>query len=206
MKLGILGGTFDPIHLGHLLIAEEARVTLELDEVVFIAAGQPWMKEGAPISDARHRLSMVRLAVGANPFFHVSALEIDRTGPTYTVDTLEELQSQADHDRHMYLILGMDSLKGLPRWERSESLLKLCTLVAVPRPGHHKREMGFLDDIQPGASTEVVLLESPEVDISGTEIRRRVSEGLPVRYMVPEGVERYIYSHGLYISSDGTGT
>ena len=205
MKLGILGGTFDPIHLGHLLIAEQARATLGLDEVLFITAGQPWMKEGTPISDARHRLSMVRMAVGSNPFFHASALEIDRPGPTYTVDTLEELHHEADSDTQLYLVLGVDSLKTLSRWEKPERLLELCTLVAAARPGHAARDLGFIDDIQPGASQKVAQLDRPEVDISGTEIRRRVSHGLSVRYQVPENVERYIYSHGLYRDVNGTG-
>ena len=205
MKLGILGGTFDPIHLGHLLIAEQARATLGLDEVLFITAGQPWMKEGTPISDARHRLSMVRLAVGANPFFHASAIEIDRPGPTYTVDTLEELRREAESDAQLYLVLGADSLKNLSRWKSPELLIQLCTLVAAPRPGHADRDLGFIDDIQPGASQKLAILEGPEVGISGAEIRRRVSQGLSVRYQVPEDVERYIYSHGLYRNVEGTG-
>ena len=205
MKLGILGGTFDPIHLGHLLIAEQARATLGLDEVLFITAGQPWMKEGTPISDARHRLSMVRMAVGSNPFFHASALEIDRPGPTYTVDTLEELHREADSDTQLYLVLGVDSLKTLSLWEKPERLLELCILVAAARPGHAARDLGFIDDIQPGASQKVAQLDRPEVDISGAEIRRRVSHGLSVRYQVPENVERYIYSHGLYRDVNGTG-
>ena len=205
MKLGILGGTFDPIHLGHLLIAEQARATLGLDEVLFITAGQPWMKEGTPISDARHRLSMVRLAVGSNPFFHAPAGEIDRPGPTYTVDTVEELLSEADNGAQLYLVLGVDSLKNLSRWKSPGRLLELCTLVAAPRPGHADRDLGFIDEIQPGGSQKVALLEGPEVDISGAEIRRRVSQGLSVRYQVPEDVERYIYSHGLYRNVDGPG-
>ena len=198
MRIGLLGGTFDPIHMGHLLIGEEARVQLDLDEVVFIPAGLPWMKEGTGTSPAHHRLNMVRLAIGANPFFRASSLEVDRPGPTYTLDTLQELQGDTADADQVYLILGIDSVNEVHRWKEPARILELCTLVAVPRVGAHDMDLGSLSAIHPSASEKVVVLEGPWVDVSGTEIRRRVASGLSVRYQVPEEVERYVYRYGLY--------
>ena len=198
MRVGIIGGTFDPIHTGHLLIAEEARVSLGLEEVVFIPTGQPWMKSDMRLSPPQHRLSMVRLAIASNPFFRASTVEIDRPGPTYTLDTLEEMHREAGGKIDFYFILGMDSLVEFHRWKEPAEILELCTLVTALRPGSRDHDLGFLDVIRPAASEKVVLLEGPAVDITGTEIRRRVAQGLPVRYQVPEEVERSIHRYGLY--------
>ena len=198
MRTGILGGTFDPIHIGHLLIGEEARVHLDLDEVVFIPTGLPWMKEGNLLSPSHHRLNMVRLAIESNPFFRASSLEIDRPGPTYTLDTIQELQRDVPDANDWYFILGIDSLKEFHRWKEPARILELCTLVAVPRPGSHDMDLGSLSAIHPSASQKVVVLEGPSVEISGAEIRRRVASGLSVRYQVREEVERYVYRYRLY--------
>ena len=191
MKAGILGGTFDPIHLGHLMVAEEARIKLGLEEVVFIPTGQPWMKAGRPLSPSHHRLNMVRLAIASNPFFRVSPMEIERPGPSYAVDTLRELHQEAGGHGEFYFILGIDSLKEFVNWKEPEVVLELATLVAVPRPGFEYPEPS-------SASGRAIRLDGPVIGISGTEIRRRVAEALSVRYQVPEAVEVYMYRYGLY--------
>ncbi len=198
MKLGIMGGSFDPIHMGHLLIAEEARVQLGMEEVVFIPTGQPWMRECGPISPPHHRVNMVRLALACNPFFRLSDVEIERPGPTYTVDTLEEMKRQGSSEEDLYFILGTDSLKEFHRWKQPARILELCTLVTAPRQGCQEVDLSFLTSIDAGASRKVVLLKGPGVDVSGTEIRRRLGRGISVRYQVPETVERYIHRYGLY--------
>ena len=198
MKVGILGGTFDPIHIGHLIIAEEARERLGLEEVIFIPTGQPWMKAGFQISPAHHRLEMVKLTIESNPFFRASAMEIERHGPTYTLDTLLDLRKELSASAQILFILGLDSLQELHRWREPERILDLCTLVAVTRPGFQDADPRFLDSVIPGLSERIVLLESPLIDVSGTEIRRRVAKGKSIRYQVPRTVEEYIQKHGLY--------
>ena len=136
MRVGILGGTFDPVHLGHLTLAEEARVQLNLDQVLFIPAGQPWLKEGQQLSPAKDRLQMVRLAVASNPHFRVSAAEVERSGPTYTVDTLKALKDLLDLDTELFFILGLDAMEHFSRWKEPESLLEMCQWAVVERPGH----------------------------------------------------------------------
>jgi nicotinate-nucleotide adenylyltransferase len=195
MRVGLAGGTFDPIHLGHLIIAEEARVRLGLDEVVFIPAGQPWMKADRSLTPPRHRLNMVRLATASNPFFCVSSIEIDRSGPTYTVDTIRELGRESVGGHDLYFILGIDSLRGFHRWKEPEAILELCTLVTAPRPGYQDNDFAPPVNIPP---EKLVSLEGPGVEISSTEIRWRVALGLSVRYWVPEEVERYIHQYSLY--------
>jgi nicotinate-nucleotide adenylyltransferase len=198
VRLGIFGGTFDPIHIGHLIIAEEARVRLGLDEVLFIPAGQPWLKADRPITEARHRLAMAELAVASNPCFRASDVEVARPGPSYTVDTLAELRRKLGPDADIYLILGLDSLRQLSRWHRPERVLEMCTVVGISRPGAEDFDPSTLDAISPGASSKVILLRVPLIDISGTDIRQRVAAGLSIKYRVPEDVEAYIYEQGLY--------
>ena len=205
MRFGIIGGSFDPIHLGHLLIAEEARVRLDLAEVVFIPAGLPWMKQETPMSPAHHRLNMVRLAISSNPFFTASSREVDREGPTYTVDTLEELHRDNGDHQDLYFILGVDALQQLHLWKDPLRILELCTLVAAPRPGADVLDLRFLEDIGPSAKEELVLLEGPPVGISATEIRRRAASGLSIQYQVPQEVERYIHRYRLYTEREGMG-
>jgi nicotinate-nucleotide adenylyltransferase len=198
VRVGVVGGTFDPIHLGHLLMAEEARVRLDLDEVIFIPAGQPWMKSDSELSPAHHRFNMARLGVEPNPFFRASSMEIDRPGPTYTVETLSELHREARGEDDYYFVLGADSLAHFHSWKEPGRIMELCTLVAAPRPGREDSDLGNLDAIRPGASEKLVVLAGPAVDISGTCIRHRSSLGLSVRYQVPEQVERYMHRYGLY--------
>ena len=205
MNLGVLGGTFDPIHLGHLLVAEEARSRLKMARVLFMPAGVPWLRAEQLISPSHHRLAMVRLAVANNPNLEASALEIERPGDTYTVDTLEELRRRLGQETAIYFILGRDSVSQLPRWREPKRLLELCHLVIVDRPGHLDVDLSALDETTPGASQRLTRLGGPLVGISGTEIRKRVAQGLTIRYWVPEAVEEYIYRHGLYRGGEGQG-
>ena len=157
----------------------------------------PWMKEGDPPSSSYHRLNMVRLAVDSNPFFRASSLEIDRPGPTYTVDTLDQMHQDSGDKDDLYFILGIDSYRKFHTWKEPARVLELATLIAVTRPGHLQLDLGPLSD-NSAAPEKVVVLEGLLVDISGTEIRRRVSLSLTVRYQVPDEVERYIYHYSLY--------
>jgi nicotinate-nucleotide adenylyltransferase len=199
MKIGVLGGTFDPIHLGHLLIAEEAGTQLALDRVIFMPAGQPWLKDGKPLSDALHRVEMVRLAVADNPYFEVSLQEVDRPGPSYTVDTLEKLTGGLGAGNSIHFILGVDALHDFHRWKDPERILELSGLVVAPRPGHPGVNLtAFLAQF-PNAKGRVQTLQGPSISISGTEIRGRAKAGQPLGYLVPQPVADYIERHRLYV-------
>ncbi len=199
MKIGVLGGTFDPIHNGHIIVAEETRARLDLAEVLFVPAGQPWLKEDSPILAAEHRVQMIRLAIAEQPYFKLSTMEIERAGPSYTVDTITELQAQISAGDELCFILGWDSLAKLPLWREPSRLIKACRLVAVPRPGYPLPDLKFMEPKVPGLSQRVTLLEKPEVDIDATEIRNRVAQGLPIGNLVPEPVDEYIRQHKLYL-------
>ncbi|MBI4340034.1 MAG: nicotinate-nucleotide adenylyltransferase [Chloroflexi bacterium] len=204
MRLGILGGTFDPVHIGHLLVAEEARTRLGLEEVLFIPTGRPWLRAGEPISLGRDRLAMVGLAIDSNPFFRASDMELRRPGDTYTVDTLRALHAEYGGRRELYFILGMDTFEQLPRWREPDAILQLCHLVVVSRPGHGSAAVERVADRLGARLRErTVVIEGLEVGISGTDIRRRVAAGQSIRYRVPEPVRRYIAARGLYKRVEG---
>lgn len=198
MQVGILGGTFDPVHLGHLIIAEEARERLELDRVIFVPAGQPWLKAEQPVAPVWHRIRMAELAVASNPRFQVASNEVERAGPSYTVDTLEELRQKLGAETTLHFIMGMDALEQFHRWKEPERLLELCHLVVVNRPGHQAVDVGNVMPRYPQASGKVTLLSAPRIEISSTDIRRRAAQGISFRYQTPEAVEQYILEHGLY--------
>ncbi|MBN1152514.1 MAG: nicotinate-nucleotide adenylyltransferase [Dehalococcoidia bacterium] len=201
MRLGILGGTFDPVHAGHIFVAEEARIRLQLDKVLFIPAGNPWLKVSRTITPAAHRIEMVRLAIAKHEHFELSTMEVERGGPSYTVDTLEELRKQPEC-RDLYLLLGLDSFVELPQWKDAERIVALCTLVVVPRYGDNLPELGEVAQKVNGVSERnVLVLDSPMIGISSSGIRERIARGLPVDYLVPGAVERYIIAHGLYRGS-----
>ena len=202
MKVGIMGGTFDPIHIGHLIIAEEVRQGLGLDEVLFIPTGQPWMKEGRALSEGRHRLTMVRIAVASNPHFRVSSVEIDHPGPTYTVDTLTNVQKEITDQGQCYFILGTDSFCSFPQWKEPERILELCTLVVVGRPGYPDSGSAQRDPSLYTTEDRVIFLPVPWLEVSGTDIRRRVARDRSIRYLTPEQVEQYIYDNGLYSDAE----
>ncbi len=200
MRVGVLGGTFDPIHIAHLILAEEARVCLGLEEVVFVVAGRPWMKADYPVSSGELRLEMVRLAVAPNPFFRASAVEVDRPGPSYTVDTLETLRQEWGAEAEVYFLLGMDALADLPRWKEPERFLELCTPVVFDRPEHPRSALDEIEAQLPGLRNKLRFLDGPSIGVSSTDVRRRVAQGKSIRYLVPAQVERFITERGLYQS------
>lgn len=200
MNIGVLGGTFDPVHNGHLIVAEEVKTRLNLAEVIFVPAGQPWLKADRPISSAEHRLQMLRLALADKPRFKLSTIEIERAGPSYAIDTIAELQNKLGNGVELFFILGWDSLAELPQWRDASRLIKMCYLVAVPRPGCPRPKLKALEASIPGISQRVMLMKEPEIDISASAIRDRVARGLSVRHLVPEPVNRYIKEYKLYIT------
>ena len=203
-RIGVIGGTFDPIHYGHLAAAEEARVRVNLEKVLFSVAGLPPHKLDEEVTPAEHRLAMVQLGIFSNPDFELSRVDVDRSGPSYTVDTISILQEQWGQGAEMFFILGLDSLVEVPTWHQPERLIQLCHLVAVARPGFEV-DMRQLEDSVPGISSRVEIIGMPEVDISSSDLQRRVREGLPIRYQVPEEVERHIREHRLYQQSAESG-
>lgn len=193
-----MGGTFDPIHNGHLAIAGEAKAYLNLNETVFLPAGQPWMKSDRTISAAEHRTAMIRLAIQSRPDYKLSTMEIEHQGASFSVETLAKMKALAAEPSEFYFILGWDNLFKLPFWKEPHRLIELCYLVAAPRPGALRPNMKILEKDIPGISKRVILLEKPRLDISATQIRKNVAEGLPITGMVPAAVEEYIYQNGLY--------
>jgi len=199
MNIGVLGGTFDPIHIGHLILAEEARARLNLAEVLFVPAGQPWLRVDSPISPAEHRVEMVRLAIADKPYFKLSTMEIERVGPSYTVDTIAELKAQLGAEDELFFILGWDNLAELPQWNQPSRLITMCRLVAVPRPGYPPPDLKALEVLIPGLSQRVMLMDKPEIDISASVIRSRVAQGLPIHHLVPEPGEKNNKQRKLYV-------
>ncbi|HXF58035.1 MAG TPA: nicotinate-nucleotide adenylyltransferase [Actinomycetota bacterium] len=202
-RLGVMGGTFDPIHQGHLVTAEEARIEFDLDHVVFVPTGQPWMKTHRKVTPAEHRYLMVVIATASNPYFSVSRIEIDREGPTYTVDTLEELRRQSGPDTELFFITGADAILEIFRWKDPEEVLARAHFIAATRPGY---DLARFEREAPTSHPNVSVLDVPALAISSTDVRRRVAEGRSIRYLVPEGVRAYIEKFGLYRDPDGEGS
>lgn len=202
MKVGVLGGTFDPVHKGHLAIARETRMQLKLDQVIFMPAGQPWMKKNMPVSPAEHRLNMLKLAIRGNHFFKLSTIEMEHPGPSYAADSIAKLRSQLGAEDEVYFIMGWDSLAWLPVWREPERLISMCKIAAVPRPDYNKPDLKTMENKIRGLSQRVVMLDKPQIAISATEIRERVRQGLPIAHLVPKAVERYIREKGLYSDSE----
>lgn len=198
MEIGILGGTFDPIHLGHLVIAEAAREQLGLSKVIFIPAGEPWLKSDREISAPHHRLEMIRRAISDSAEFEVSPIETDRPGPSYSVDTLASLKRQFGPEGGLHFIVGSDALAGMPRWKDPAMLVSLCRIVAVRRADLPAADLSSLEREIPGISARTRFLDAPTIGISATDIRDRIRNGRSVRYLVPPPVEAYIRRHRLY--------
>ena len=196
-RLGVMGGTFDPIHHGHLVAASEVAHAFDLDEVVFVPTGQPWQKDDRKVSPSEDRYLMTVIATASNPRFSVSRVDIDRPGPTYTIDTLRELRSMRGEDAEFFFITGADALSKMMSWQDAADLFKLAHFVGVTRPGHRLSSAGLPSD-------QVSLVEIPALSISSTECRQRVAAGEPVWYLVPDGVVQYIAKRGLYCNGDGT--
>ncbi|MCB5990550.1 nicotinate-nucleotide adenylyltransferase [Janibacter melonis] len=185
-----MGGTFDPIHHGHLVAASEAQSLLDLDEVVFVPTGQPWQKAERTVSPPEHRYLMTVVATASNPRFTVSRVDIDRDGPTFTIDTLRDLRA-ARPDDELFFITGADALAQILSWKDADELFELAHFVGVTRPGYELSESGLPQD-------RVTLQEVPAMSISSTDCRDRVAEGEPVWYLVPDGVVQYINKYALY--------
>jgi nicotinate-nucleotide adenylyltransferase len=191
-KIGVMGGTFDPIHHGHLVAASEVAQSFDLDEVIFVPTGQPWQK--SDVSPSEHRYLMTVIATASNPRFTVSRVDIDRAGPTYTIDTLHELRSQRP-DAELFFITGADAIAQILSWRDHDELWELAHFVAVSRPGHDLSTAEL-------PTEDVSQLEIPALAISSTDCRERVQNGHPVWYLVPDGVVQYIAKHHLYRSKE----
>ncbi|MEY3028662.1 MAG: hypothetical protein RL198_59 [Actinomycetota bacterium] len=187
-RLGIMGGTFDPIHNGHLVAASEVAAALKLDEVIFVPTGQPSQKK--TVTESEHRYLMTVIATAANPRFTVSRVDIDRAGITYTIDTLRDLKSSYPHDE-LFFISGADAIAQILAWRDIDSAWALAHFVAVSRPGHAMQ-------LPAGSADKISVIEVPALSISSTDCRERVASGKPVWYLVPDGVVQYIGKHGLY--------
>jgi nicotinate-nucleotide adenylyltransferase len=190
-RIGVMGGTFDPIHNGHLVAASEVCHALALDEVIFVPTGQPWQKADRDVASAEDRFLMTVIATASNPLFTVSRVDIDRPGETYTVDTLRDLRAARGSAAEFFFIIGADALSGLPTWKHAEDLLTLAHFVGCTRPGHQLAGGVLLEG-------RYSLIEVPAVEVSSTGCRERVRAGLPIRYLVPDGVVEYIAKRGLY--------
>jgi len=198
MNIGVLGGTFDPVHSGHLLIAEKARLKLKLNLVIFVPAGQPYLKSSREITPAFHRVEMVKRAIADDANFELSTVEVDRNGPSYTVDTIEALQRRLGSGTSMYFLIGWDSLEEIHEWHEPARLVKLCKLVAVTRPGLKKPDLKSMESFISGITNNVVWLDIDPIDISSSDIREKVARGISIHGLVPESVERYIKKNKLY--------
>jgi nicotinate-nucleotide adenylyltransferase len=186
--------------MGHLVVAEEARIKLGLGDVLFVPAGQPWLKLDRNITPAVHRVEMVRRAVADNPHFKLCTLELERTGPSYTVDTLTMLRKQLGSEANLFFILGRDTLADLPLWKEPEKLVQLCRLVVAPRLG--SKDLKHLETAIPGLLDKVIQLDMPVIGISSSGIRQRIAQGLPIRYLVHPEVEKYITDQKIYPTSE----
>lgn len=195
-SLGVLGGTFDPIHHGHLAVAEDVRETLGLERLVLIPAAQPPHKPGRRIAPPAHRLAMVELAVAGNPALSVSAVEVERGGDSFTVDTLEELTAAGERD--LWFILSSEALAGFGAWRDPERILQLARLAVVQRPQSPAIGRDWAAAQFPGRANRIRFLPGPLLPISGSVVRRRVAAGRSIRYLVPDAVARYIADHALY--------
>jgi nicotinate-nucleotide adenylyltransferase len=195
-----MGGTFDPIHMGHLIAAEEARWRLKLDHVLFIPAGQPWLKAARSVSSVEDRREMVRLAITDYQKFKLSTVELDRPGPSYAADTIGLLRGELGPGAKLFFILGWDSLAELPHWKDPGRLIASCKLVVVPRTDCPAPDMASLEAKIPGLARSTIRLTMPLIGINSTDIRRRVTGGQSIKYLVPQAVERYIQKHRLYLS------
>ena len=201
MNIGILGGTFDPVHLGHLSIADAAMGQAHLERVLFIPAGQPRLKQAEPSASVGHRLEMVRLAIKDHPKFQVCDIEAHRPGPTFTVDTLVELSAKLGPAANLYFILGIDVLGQLDQWKDPEQVLGLCRLLALKRPGEQDFNWGSFYDRAPWAEGRVQVVTAPLVDVSATELRQQAATGERLTGQVPDRVAEYINEQGLYLAA-----
>jgi nicotinate-nucleotide adenylyltransferase len=194
-RIGVMGGTFDPIHHGHLVAASEVAQVFTLDEVVFVPTGQPWQKDARKVSPSEDRYLMTVIATASNPRFSVSRIDIDRGGPTYTIDTLRDLRAERGDEAELFFITGADAMAQIMSWQDVNELFKLAHFVGVTRPGHRLTGHGLPED-------KVSLVEVPALAISSTDCRQRVARGEPIWYLVPDGIVQYIAKRRLYRRRD----
>lgn len=205
-RVGFMGGTFDPIHHGHLVTAESVYESFDLEVVIFIPAGSPPHKPGSEVTEAHHRLNMTRLATESNPHFSVSSVEIEREGPSYTIETMRYFRGRYGPEADLYFITGVDAVMEMRQWRNSEGLFELCTFIAATRPGYPTDSFfRFRDQLSSEHRKAVKMLAVPALAISSSDLQRRVCSGRSIKYLVPEPVERYIYDNGLYHCPDRPG-
>lgn len=188
IRLGVMGGTFDPIHYGHLVAASQAASAFKLDKVLFVPTGEPWQKQ--TITDAEHRLAMTKLAIAGNSLFEISTVDVRRAGPTFTIDTLRDIH-ESNPEADVFFITGADSIAQIDSWKDSSQIWPLAHFVGVTRPGHSL-------EVPKSAAGEVSLLEIPALAISSTDIRARVESGKPIDYLLPNSVIDYIHANHIY--------
>lgn len=197
--IAIMGGTFDPIHYGHLVVAEAVRNEFDIEKVIFMPVGSPPHKIGQKIASGNHRYLMSVLATVTNPYFDVSRLEIDRAGYTYTVDTIVEMKKLLPDDISIYFITGADAIHQIFSWKEPEKLLSICEFIAVTRPGYNDKKLFFeVENMEKQFKARIHFFEVPSFDISSSDIRDRIKNNRSVKYMLPEKVEDYIYKFELY--------
>ena len=203
-SIGIIGGSFNPIHIGHLVVAEEARVRFSLERVIFVPVGVPGYKKPTQLIDPERRFAMTLLATASNPHFFVSRIEVDHFKKSYTYDTIKEFRKIYPEEKYnVYFITGADSVLSILSWKKPKELLSMCRFIAATRPGYNlKRLKDELKKICINCDERVIVMRIPALSISSTEIRKRIKEGLPIKYLVPEEVEEYIKKHNLYKEDD----
>jgi nicotinate-nucleotide adenylyltransferase len=193
--LGLMGGTFDPIHYGHLVTAEAARCGFNLDRVIFVPSGRPPHKKEKNITPAEHRYNMTKLAIDSNPFFEISRLELDRPGYSYAIDTVSYFLDHYGQDIDLYFITGADAILEILTWKNVDKLMEHCRFIAATRPGFYLQDVHYLPE---KFMEKIIFMEVPALAISSTDIRQRVSDRRPIKYLLPEPVENYIFDHHLY--------
>lgn len=209
--IGVIGGTFDPVHYGHLVIAEEVYAALQLEKMVFVPTGLPAHKPDRVVTAPEHRLAMLARAIAGNPHFSLSRVDVDRPGPSYSVDTLRLLREEWEGETMparrvaIYFVIGWDSLEYLLTWHDPAGMIaQMDYLVTVRRPGYNEDER-YLESLEtrlPGIRQRLLVVPAPQLDISSTDLRTRVAQGRPIKYQLPESVEQYIVQYGLYRQSD----
>jgi nicotinate-nucleotide adenylyltransferase len=198
MRVGVLGGTFDPVHMGHLILGEAARQELALEQVIFVPAGEPWRKAGRKLASVEDRVAMVRLAIADNPHFVISTVEAEREGPSYTAETLAALHERFVVPTELFFILGRDTLADFPYWKDPHAIIAQAWLALAERQGAESISDDELEQKVPGILKRLATFAMPTFEVSSTDIRKRCREGRSIRYLVPAAVESYIANRHLY--------
>lgn len=202
-NVAIMGGTFDPIHVGHLIAAETVRTVYGFDRIIFMPTGNPPHKYNINVTSSEHRYMMATLATVTNPYFMVSSMEIDREGYTYTVDTIRELEAMLGEGVGVYFIAGSDSILEIETWKDAPKLLTICKFIAVTRPGYDRRVLdNKIEELKKKYDSNISTIEVPGFDVSATDIRKRIASKRSIKYLVPGNVEEYIIKNKLYVTAE----